>query len=188
MQADWEGGEQSAEAREVLLERLKIQKRISKMQLTKLYSRLVRLMSCEEADIEAILTALEKARCRSSHRTKGDKQSVTRAEAELSKVMEDTDTKIATVREFLSSFTSRTSSIGSAPSESDLRDAKASNSNKTCGVPVKGADRNLERIKLPKFNGDRSKFENFWATFESIVDETDEPAKYKMIRLKKDLP
>ena len=45
-------------------------------------------------------------------------------------------------------------------------------------------DKNLERIKLPKFNGDKTKFENFWATFESIVDETDEPAKYKMIRIK----
>ena len=45
-------------------------------------------------------------------------------------------------------------------------------------------DRNLERIRLPKFNGDKTKFEYFWATFESIVDETDEPAKYKMIRLK----
>ena len=44
--------------------------------------------------------------------------------------------------------------------------------------------RNLERIRLPKFNGDKTKFEYFWATFESIVDETDEPAKYKMIRLK----
>ena len=195
MQADLEGGEQSEEAREVLLERLK--NRISKMQLTKLYSRLVRLMSGEEADIEtAILIALENTEEKRLdvaqvledlivlYRTTGDKQSVTRAEAELNKVMEDTDTEIATVREFLSSFTSRASSIGSALSKSDLQDAKASNSNKTCGVPVKGAYRNLERIKLPKFNGDKSRFQNFWATFESIVDETDEPAKYKMLRLK----
>ena len=42
----------------------------------------------------------------------------------------------------------------------------------------------LERIKLPKFIGEKTKFEKFWATLESIVDETDEPAKYKMIRLK----
>jgi len=45
-------------------------------------------------------------------------------------------------------------------------------------------DRNLERIRLPKLNGDKTKFEYFRATFESIVDETDEPAKYNMIRLK----
>ena len=28
------------------------------------------------------------------------------------------------------------------------------------------------------------KFKYFWAAFESIVDQTDKPAKYKMIRLK----
>ena len=49
---------------------------------------------------------------------------------------------------------------------------------------VMEVDKTLERIKLAKFNGDKTKFENFLATFESIVDETDEPAKYKMIRLK----
>ena len=37
---------------------------------------------------------------------------------------------------------------------------------------------------MPKFNGDKTKFENFWASFEGIVDETDEPAKYKLIRFK----
>ena len=51
-------------------------------------------------------------------------------------------------------------------------------------LPVSHVDRNLERIRLQKFNGDKTKFENFWATFQSIVDETDEPAKFKMIRLK----
>ena len=55
---------------------------------------------------------------------------------------------------------------------------------KTHELPVSHVDRNLGRIRLRKFNGDKTKFENFWATFESIVDETDEPAKFKMIRLK----
>ena len=61
---------------------------------------------------------------------------------------------------------------------------KAPKSNVTGGISVGQVDKNLERIKFPKFNGDKSKFESVWATFESIVDETDEPAKYKMIRLK----
>ena len=47
------------------------------------------------------------------------------------------------------------------------------------------ADKKLERIKLPTFNGDKTKFEYFWTAFESIaVDDSDEPAKYKMIQLK----
>ena len=46
------------------------------------------------------------------------------------------------------------------------------------------ADRKLERIKLPTFSGDKTKFEYFWTAFQCIVDDSDEPAKYKMIRLK----
>ena len=44
---------------EVLLEELKRQKRVFKMQLTNLYTRLMRLMSDETIDRQAILTALE---------------------------------------------------------------------------------------------------------------------------------
>ena len=51
--------------------------------------------------------------------------------------------------------------------------------------PASGAaDRKLERIKLPTFSGDKTKFEYFLTAFQSIVDDSDEPAKYKMIRLK----
>ena len=91
-------------------------------------------MSREGADIEAILTALEETGEKRLevakvledlivlYRSKGDRKSVKRADAELYKVMDDTDTEIATVREFLSSFTSRASSIVAAGSENDLCD------------------------------------------------------------------
>ena len=51
--------EDDVNANEVLLEELKRQKRVFKLQLTKLYTRLMRLMSKETIDREAILTALE---------------------------------------------------------------------------------------------------------------------------------
>ena len=105
------------------------------------------------------------------YQSKGDEQSLKRAETEMEKVTTDTDREIATVKEFLTSLTLKT-------------EEKAPKSNVTGGISVGHVDKNLERIKLPKFNGDKTKFENFWATFASIVDETDEPAKYKMIRLK----
>ena len=35
-----------------------------------------------------------------------------------------------------------------------------------------------------QFKGDKTKFEYFWAAFTTTIDESDEPAKYKMIRLK----
>ena len=47
-----------------------------------------------------------------------------------------------------------------------------------------GVNRNLERLQIPKFDGDKSKFEYFWAAFSAIVDDTDELPKYKMLRLK----
>ena len=47
------------DANEVLLDELKRQKKIVKMQLTKLYFRLMTLMSEEDVDKEAILLALE---------------------------------------------------------------------------------------------------------------------------------
>ncbi|XP_068716862.1 uncharacterized protein [Montipora capricornis] len=74
--------------------------------------------------------------------------------------------------------------MSDAESQGVLLEEKAPKSNITGEVSVGQADKNLEWIKLPKFNGDKTKFENFWATFESIVDQTDEPAEYKMIRLK----
>ena len=46
---------------------------------------------------------------------------MTHAKVELDKIMEDTDMKIATVREFLSSFTSRALLIGAAGSENSPR-------------------------------------------------------------------
>ena len=37
---------------------------------------------------------------------------------------------------------------------------------------------------MPTFNIDKTRFEYFWTAFESIVDDSYRPAKYKMIRLK----
>ena len=114
----------------------------------------------------------------------GDKQNLARTEEEIDKVAKDTDKEISRVKDFLTSRTKKAPSIGSASSEIDFEDEKAPKPKKTHELPVSRVDRNLERIRLPKFNGDKTKFEYFWATFESIVDETDEPAKYKMIQLK----
>ena len=39
-------------------------------------------------------------------------------------------------------------------------------------------------IKVPTFSGDKQKFEDFWALFRSLVDESAEPANLKMARLR----
>ena len=119
-----------------------------------------------------------------TYQSKGDEQSFKRAKAEMEKVTTDTDREIAVVKEFLTSLTLKALSMSDAQSQGHLLEEKAAKSNATGGISVGQADKNLERIKLPKFNGDKTKFENSWATYESFVDETDEPAKYKMIPLK----
>ena len=47
-------------------------------------------------------------------------------------------------------------------------------------------DRNrfLKPLKIPTFNNDKRKFEDFWALFRSLVDESTEPANLKMARLR----
>ena len=59
IQANSDGRDTSAESCDELLEKLKGQKRVSKMQLTKLYSRLVGLLLGDVPDIEGLLTTLE---------------------------------------------------------------------------------------------------------------------------------
>ena len=191
-----DSGEQvNAEACGVTLEDLKKQKLINKMQLTTLYSRLVSLMAEESVNIDDILTTLEDTEEKMLDVTQlledlvvmyeknGDKQNLARTEEEIDKVAKDADKEISRVKDFLASRTKK-APIGSASSEIDFEDEKAPKPKKTYELPVSRVDRNLEWIRLPKFHGDKTKFEYFWATFESIVDETDEPAKYKMIPLK----
>ena len=120
MEGDFEGKE-SADDCETSLEKLRSQKRVCKMQLTKLYSHLLRLVSREVTDIEELLTALEATQEKNLdvlqvledliviYQLKVDEQSLKRAEAEVEKVTTDTDREIAMVKEFFTSLTLKAS-------------------------------------------------------------------------------
>ena len=47
-------------------------------------------------------------------------------------------------------------------------------------------DRNrfLEPLRIPRFDGDKRKFEDFWVLFRSLVDESTEPSNLEMARLR----
>ena len=45
----------------------------------------------------------------------------------------------------------------------------------------------LKPLKVPSFDGDKTKFEDFWLLFESLVDCSDEPVNIKMARLRQSL-
>ena len=43
----------------------------------------------------------------------------------------------------------------------------------------------LKPLKVPTFEGSKTRFEDFWALFYSLVDQTNEPVNIKMARLRK---
>ena len=42
----------------------------------------------------------------------------------------------------------------------------------------------LKPLKVPSYGGDKTKFEEFWGLFESLVDQSKEPVNLKMARLR----
>ena len=44
-------------------------------------------------------------------------------------------------------------------------------------------NKQLERIRIPKFSGDKKGYQSWWAAFSSCVDETSLSAQFKMLRL-----
>ena len=44
-----------------------------------------------------------------------------------------------------------------------------------------GTRSNLERITIPKFNGDKTKFERFWTAFSNCLDKSCECSEIKML-------
>ena len=45
------------------------------------------------------------------------------------------------------------------------------------------ANKQLKRIQIPKFLGDKKEYQSWWAAFSSCVDETNLSAQFKMMRL-----
>ena len=49
------------------------------------------------------------------------------------------------------------------------------------------ANHRLKPLKVPTFDGDKTKFEEFWGLFQSLVDQSNEPVNLKMARLHQSL-
>ena len=48
---------------------------------------------------------------------------------------------------------------------------------------VVDTNKQLKRIRIPKFSGDKKEYQLWWAAFSSCVDETNLSAQFKMLRL-----
>ncbi|XP_028407849.1 uncharacterized protein LOC114530429 [Dendronephthya gigantea] len=115
-------------------------------------------------------------------RTLGDERNAVKAEDELGNIMRDTNRDATTVKSYVSAMVSKQYSPGAVGDEP----FKKVSENTVDHVPTSKAEveRNLERLQVPKFDGDKLKFASFWAAFSAIVDETSALPRYKMLRLK----
>ena len=52
------------------------------------------------------------------------------------------------------------------------------------GLPI---NHRLKQLKVPEFDGDKAKFEEYWGLFQSLVDTSPEPTGLKMARLRQSL-
>ena len=201
------------------IERLKKQKRVLKTQLSKLYTKLLRLMADDSCEKESLIQGLEVYEDKqaevltiidvlaTAYKKAGDDRNAVKTEDEIDLVTSETNRDAATIKAYISAAVikeSKSESLTSRAKQSDeqqllrdelgktkskaevegidswrelrcLRNEEAAKSSRIAGV-----DQKLERIQIPKFDGDKSKFESFWAAFSAIVDETMELPKYKM--------
>ena len=109
-----------------------------------------------------------------------DDNNVRKFEDELAVVSSEASKDIASVKAFLSMTLKRPEedSLSDGLDKSEMRRSFRS---ETKMLP-EGSGRKMQPINIPKFNGDKTTFEYFWAAFTTIIDESNE--KYKMIRLK----
>ena len=205
------------------IERLKKQKRVVKTQTSKLYTKLLRLMSNEKCESEELLQGLDAYEEKQqatltiidelilAYKKAGDKQNAVKTEDELEIVTKDTNRDAVTVKSFILAMVTKPMKrspdvLDTAQSKgySDgvdqahtskvevnswrelrhLRDDCERRAGEEKPVKTEGVDRSLERLQIPKFDGDKSKFASFWAAFSAIVDKTSPLSKHKMLRLK----
>jgi len=193
------GGVEKKKETEILLLQIKKRKRTEKTKVTKLRHELERVclkdseLPVIESVIEQLWTALENAQETLEELTAfyvkvGDESGKNEAieesetiEKEVQRPIEAGQTVIkARARKTVD--TSQPISVNRTDSY-DLQAAQQYQLNESNGNHD-DRSRFLKPLKVPTFNGDKHKFEDFWALFTSLVDESAEPANLKMARLR----
>lgn len=181
------------------IEQLKKQKRVLKTQTSKLYTKLLRLMSDEKCESEELLQGLEAYEEKQqetfiiidklilAYKQVGDERNAVKTEDELDLVTKDTNRDASTVKAYISAMvikpkTTRLGVEGTAQSKELLEgvyqetaskfEADEVNSWRALGreweakpVQTGDVDRNLERLQIPKFDGDNRSSQVFGQHF-----------------------
>ena len=96
---------------------------------------------------------------------------------EADKMIDRVDNETKEARLFLSQSNSKESKGNNTSQIGTFEGAHGKDSH------VIDANKQLERIRLPKFSGDKKEYQSWWAALSSCVDETDLSAQFKMLRL-----
>jgi len=178
----------SADEWQTKVEEIKREKRKQKSAITKLLNTLAEKISSKQdgsiEEIKVILQRLEELKdntvelidelCELYKKGKQDELAI-KADEEADEIIERIDHEAALGRRALTS--SATKSSNQSPQPQVSPEVPVNDKNSSNGFT------NLERIKLPTFNGNKSQFPQWNATFTSCVDETSMTAQYKMLRL-----
>ena len=175
---------------DILLIQIKSQTRTAKMKVTKLRHDLERLCVKEsevtviESAIEQLWAALENAQeileeLSAFYVEVGDDSGKNEAFKESETIEKEVQEAIEAGQDAIKVHATKTVNINRSSSENttDLYEqpARQYQLNKS---HVNHDDRNrfLKPLKIPTFNSDKRNFEDFWALFRSLVDESTEPA------------
>ena len=169
------------------LEKLKKDKRSLKSSLTKYLNELAVELSLEAPKKERIaerLNDIEKRRdellellekLQAVYKENNETTNVASIEEEADGIVDRVDSETRGARLFLAKGAAKSSEGNSYGGKSDGTSAKDSH--------VADPNKQLERIRIPKFSGDKMKYSSWWAAFSSCVDETSVSPQFKMLRL-----
>ena len=106
-------------------------------------------------------------------------QAIEKAECVIKDVMEDTSKQTSELVNSVSQVP-----IQENPVSSQIPVTQHSVSEKTSVTGTGLLNSRLKPLKAPTLDGSKTRFEDFWAPFSSLVDQTREPVNIKMARLR----
>ena len=183
---------------DVLLIQIKSRKRTAKTKVTKLRHELERLCVKDsevmviESVIEQLWTALENAQeileeLSAFYVEIGDESGENETFDETETIEKEVQKGIETGQNAIKVRASKTVNINKSlwenTTDSDEQPTRRYQEHENHG---NHDDRNrfLKPLRIPTFDGDKRKFEDFWVLFRSVVNESTEPSNLKMARLR----
>ena len=175
------------------IEELKKEKRTLKTSITKLLNELAAELSTQTPNKETVTAKLQDIDKRrdellelldSLQTLYGDNKHASLAAStgdEADKMIDRVDNETKEARLFLSQSNSKESEGNNTSQRETFESAHGKDGH------VVDANKQLKRIRVAKFSGDKKEYQSWWAAFSSCVDETNLSAQFKMLRLESSL-